>query len=58
MQNGWDAHSVTKVASALNMGDFNLLPSFISLYLDPDIVDSPVADQDVKGNANWNLQGG
>jgi len=57
IQNGWDAHSVTKMASAFNMGDFNILPSFISIYLDPDVIDSPILDQDIKSNANLNLQG-
>lgn len=57
IQNGWDAHSVTKMASAFNMGDFNVLPSFISVYLDPDFIDSPILDQDIKSNANLNLQG-
>ncbi len=55
--NGWDAHSVTKVASAFNMGDFNVLPTFFSLLIDPDLIDSPVFDQDIKGNSNLNFQG-
>jgi hypothetical protein len=57
IQNGWDAHSVTKVVSGFSMGDFNILPTFLSLYIDPDVVDSPVLDQDIKGNANVNIQG-
>lgn len=57
IQNGWDAHSVTKMASAFVMGDFNLTPSAFSLYVDPDFIDSPIADQDIKGNANVNVQG-
>jgi len=57
IQNGWDAHSVTKLASAYNMGDFNLLSTMFGLYVDPDFIDSPVLDQDIKGNANLNIQG-
>ncbi|MDQ0188199.1 hypothetical protein JI721_14780 [Alicyclobacillus cycloheptanicus] len=57
MQNGWDAHSVTKLASAFVMGDFNLTSSMFSVYLDPDLIDAPILDQDLKGNANLNVQG-
>lgn len=57
IQNGWDAHSVTKMASAYNMGDFNLIPTMLSIYFDPDFIDSPISDQDIKGNANLNVQG-
>lgn len=57
IQNGWDSHSVTKLANAFAMGDFNFMPSMINLYLDPDIIDSPIFDPDLKGNANLNLQG-
>ena len=57
IQNGWDSHSITKLASAFTMGDFNLLPTMFSVYIDPDFIDSPVADQDIKGNANLNVQG-
>lgn len=57
IQNGWDAHSVTKVASCYNLGDFNLLQSFLSLYSDPDFIDTPITDPDIKGNANVNVQG-
>lgn len=57
IQNGWDAHSVSKTAAAFNMGDFNYLSTMFALYLDPDVVDAPVLDQDVKGNANLNVQG-
>jgi hypothetical protein len=57
IQNGWDAHAVTKVASAFNMGDFNILPTFLGVYIDPDLIDSPIADQDIKGNATINIQG-
>lgn len=57
VQNGWDSHSVTKMASAFNMGDFNFLPTAIGIYIDPDLIDSPMNDQDLKGNANLNLQG-
>lgn len=57
IQNGWDAHAITKLAAGFNMGDFNVLPSFISIYIDPDLIDSPIADQDIKGNASLNVQG-
>lgn len=57
IQNGWDAHSVTKMAAGFNMGDFSYLPTLFGLYIDPDVIDSPIADQDIKGNANINVQG-
>lgn len=57
IQNGWDAHSVTKMANAFTMGDFNVIPTFIGLYVDPDFIDSPILDQDIKGNNTINIQG-
>ncbi|MCL6597882.1 MAG: hypothetical protein K6T81_03995 [Alicyclobacillus macrosporangiidus] len=57
LQNGWDSHSVTKLASAFNMGDWNVTPSMFNLYIDPDWLDSPVFDPDMKANGNLNLQG-
>ncbi|MCL6516638.1 hypothetical protein [Alicyclobacillus sp.] len=57
IQNGWDAHSVTKMASGFAMGDFNILPSFVNIYLDPDLLDTPVFDPDVKSNASIYAQG-
>ncbi|KYP80199.1 hypothetical protein [Ferroacidibacillus organovorans] len=48
IQNGWDSHAVTKVAAYLNMGDATIAFLMNSVYIDSDVIDSPIIDPDIK----------
>ncbi|MCY0876071.1 MAG: hypothetical protein OWT28_07385 [Firmicutes bacterium] len=57
IQNGWDSHAVTKLAAYLNMGDFSVANVMMSLYIDPDFIDCPIIDPDIKSPFAPTLQG-
>ncbi|PWI57610.1 hypothetical protein [Sulfoacidibacillus thermotolerans] len=48
IQNGWDSHAVTKTAAYFNMGDFSIASVAFTFFIDPDVIDAPIFDQDVK----------
>lgn len=48
MQNGWDSHSKLNVSGGQTSGDHNYLPTFINFLYDPDVIDVPINDQDIK----------
>ncbi len=57
MQNGWDSHSKTNAAGNGASGDYNLLPSHVNFILDPDIIDAPINDQDIKSPTLAHIMG-
>ncbi|MCI0182763.1 MAG: hypothetical protein OWR52_03460 [Acidibacillus sp.] len=57
IQNGWDSHAVTKTAAYFNMGDFSVANVAFTVYLDPDFIDSPIFDQDIKSPFGSMVQG-
>lgn len=48
MQNGWDSHSKSNQSGPSASGFYNYVSSYINLISDPDVIDVPIFDQDIK----------
>ncbi|MCY0876070.1 MAG: hypothetical protein OWT28_07380 [Firmicutes bacterium] len=57
MQNGWDSHSKANTGVGAIAGDYNVLTVYLALLNDPDIIDVPIFDNDVKSPALGYFQG-
>ncbi len=57
MQNGWDSHSKSNSAGNGATGDYNLAPSYLNLINDPDFIDVPINDQDIKSPTLAHIMG-
>lgn len=57
IQNGWDAHSKTNTAGGSHAGDHNIMPTFINYVYDPDFIDAPINDQDIKSPTFAHIMG-
>ncbi len=57
MQNGWDSHSKSNQAGPSAGGYFNTVWSYINLLSDPDVIDVPIMDQDIKSPTFAHIMG-
>jgi len=57
MQNGWDSHSKSNIAGGSSAGDHNVLPTVVNYVFDPDIIDVPINDQDIKSPTFAHIMG-
>lgn len=57
MQMGWDSHGKTNSGVGAIIGDGNALLVFYSLLYDPDVIDVPIFDNDIKSPALGYFQG-
>lgn len=57
MQHGWDSHAKGNTGVGMIAGDYNVLAVYLALLNDPDIIDSPIFDNDVKSPALGYFQG-
>lgn len=57
MQNGWDSHSKGNSGIGEISGDHNWLTVYMALLNDPDIIDSPIFDNDIKSPSLAHIQG-
>lgn len=57
MQNGWDSHSKSNAAGGSASGDYNMLPTVMNYVYDPDIIDVPINDQDIKSPTLAHIMG-
>ncbi len=57
IQNGWDSHSKSNSAGNSAAGDYNVLPSQTNIVHDPDMIDVPINDQDIKSPTLAHIMG-
>lgn len=57
IQNGWDAHSKTNNAGGITAGDYNHIQAMMNLVYDPDVIDVPINDQDIKSPTFAHIMG-
>lgn len=57
IQNGWDSHSKSNSSGGSTNGDFNFLPTMMNLIYDPDVIDVPINDQDIKSPTFAHIMG-
>lgn len=57
MQNGWDSHGKTNQAGPSVTGFFNHVSSYLNILSDPDIIDVPINDQDIKSPTFAHIMG-
>ncbi|MCL6445018.1 MAG: hypothetical protein K6T83_16450 [Alicyclobacillus sp.] len=57
MQNGWDSHTKSNSAGPSASGTFNVLPAYFNLVYDPDFIDVPINDQDIKSPTFAHIMG-
>ncbi|MBX5437153.1 MAG: hypothetical protein IRZ33_08045 [Alicyclobacillaceae bacterium] len=48
IQNGWDSHSKHNAAGGSASGNWNVIPCVFNVVWDPDWIDVPINDQDIK----------
>ncbi|MDQ0188401.1 hypothetical protein JI721_15785 [Alicyclobacillus cycloheptanicus] len=48
MQNGWDSHAKSNISGGQPSGDYNYMPTWVNYLYDPDVIDVPINDQDIK----------
>ncbi|MCL6515802.1 hypothetical protein [Alicyclobacillus sp.] len=48
IQNGWDSHGKSNHAGQSASGDLNWMMAWNNVLFDPDAVDSPIVDPDIK----------
>jgi len=57
IQNGWDSHSKQNTAGGSVSGDYNVLPTLMNYVYDPDFIDVPINDQDIKSPTFAHIMG-
>ncbi|WP_051344060.1 spore germination protein [Alicyclobacillus herbarius] len=57
VQNGWDSHSKSNTAGASPAGDGNCIPIYYNFIFDPDVIDVPINDQDIKSPTLAHIMG-
>lgn len=57
IQNGWDSHSKSNNAGGSTSGDYNSLQAMINYLNDPDFIDVPINDQDIKSPTFAHIMG-
>lgn len=57
IQNGWDSHSKHNLSGNGASGDYNIYPSMVSIISDPDFIDVPINDQDIKSPTLAHIMG-
>ena len=57
IQNGWDSHTKSNQAGSSATGDYNYLPTVLNIVNDPDLIDVPINDQDVKSPTLAHIMG-